>query len=106
MISYARRKEFGQFSVIRVKRQEMNDRALKVLDIFGLDFLAPFGVRLLSFGETFGGSFSCQVSLNLLDDFLRREHSAREDFAPFFLLDHPVFAGRFHATSQGGIPRG
>lgn len=83
-----------------VKVQKFDDGAGKVIDVFGLDFLAPLDVCFAFLCVSVGRPFRFQVGANLLDGFRWCPDAFRKGSSALLLLHQPMIAGRFEATSQ------
>jgi hypothetical protein len=93
----------SDIGVAGVKCKERLDRCGEVFDVFRLNFLAAFGIRLFSFGETRCGSFGVKFRAYPLNGRRRRPNTARENLAPPLLSNDPVISSRLDSSSQRGI---
>lgn len=95
----------GEFRVFGVKVEELQYGGLKILDVFGLCLVSPFGVGGPASGVAFGGAFGQQLGPDPLDRFGRGPDAARKQATAPLFPDDPVIAGRFHASCQAGVAR-
>ena len=95
----------GEFRMVGVKVEELQHRGLKILDVLGLCFVSPFGIRGPASGVAFGGAFGQQLGPDPLDRFGRGPDAAREQAAASLFADEPVISGRLDASCQAGVAR-
>ncbi len=101
---HGQRQSLSKFRVIRVKRQVRPHRAGKILDVFRLSHVAPFGIGRFSFCECFRAALRDELRPQSLDKLGRGPDPTRKKPASFFLLHNPVFSRGFDPPRQRRIP--